>query len=241
MKILRDWAEIGQAVNSLKQAGLPLHPDPPKCWDLENVRGVMERYAPDRTARIIDLGCGPSAYGCATLELLRSMGYTDMVGMDLHVPFYARLATAVRGIVKHGSLVPYRLLTRDITDSRLPSSTFDAAVAVSVVEHGIDLRAFFAEAGRLLKPGGTLYVSTDYWHVPIDTNGIKASSGARGGQALHWRIFDPAGINGLIAAAKAEGLVVQDALPSLTASAERGPVFWNGMFYTFLCIVFSKR
>lgn len=241
MKILGDWNDIGQAVNSLKQAGLPLHPDPPKCWDLENVREFLERYAPNRSGRIIDLGCGPSAHGCAALELMRSMGYLDLLGIDLHVPLYARLATAIRGLVKHGSLVPYKVSSGDITGTRLPSSSFAGAVAVSVVEHGVDLRAFFKEASRLLKAGGALYLSTDYWPVPMHTAGLEASTGPRGGEALRWRIFDPPGIQELIGVARDEGLVVQEPLADLSFPGERGPVFWNGMFYTFLCAVFRKR
>jgi SAM-dependent methyltransferase len=241
VKILKDWNEIGRAVNSLKEAGLPLHPDPPKCWDLNNVRGFLDRYAPDKVARIIDLGCGPSAHGCAALELMRSMGYTNLLGIDLHVPLYTRMATAIRGFVMHGSLVPYKVTRGDITSTRLPSSSFDAAVAVSVVEHGVDLGAFFEEASRLLKPGRALYVSTDYWHTPIDTTGIEAGSGARGASALGWRIFDPEGMARLIAAARMTGLNVEEPLPTLAVAGGQGPVFWNGRFYTFLCAVFIKR
>ncbi|MGB6788955.1 MAG: hypothetical protein WBE20_12550, partial [Candidatus Acidiferrales bacterium] len=43
---------------------------------------------------------------------------------------------------------------------------------LSVIEHGVDLKLFFDEMFRILKPRGVLFISTDYWSTPIDTKGI---------------------------------------------------------------------
>jgi hypothetical protein len=38
----------------------------------------------------------------------------------------------------------------------------------------VDVAAFLVEASRLLRPGGALFLSFDYWQDPIDTRGQSA-------------------------------------------------------------------
>lgn len=57
----------------------------------------------------------------------------------------------------------------DITRTKYPSASFDSITCLSVVEHGVDLGAWLCEMSRILKPGGILFTSTDYWETPIDT------------------------------------------------------------------------
>jgi 2-polyprenyl-3-methyl-5-hydroxy-6-metoxy-1,4-benzoquinol methylase len=59
----------------------------------------------------------------------------------------------------------------DITHTEYDAATFDAITCLSVIEHGVDLDAYFREMSRILKPGGILITSTDYWQAPIDTKG----------------------------------------------------------------------
>ena len=61
----------------------------------------------------------------------------------------------------------------NITRTRFPDATFDAITSLSVIEHGVDLRAYFGEMARLLKPGGLLITSTDYFEPAIDTAGSR--------------------------------------------------------------------
>ena len=48
---------------------------------------------------------------------------------------------------------------------------------LSVVEHGVDLEAYFREMSRVLRPGGLLLSSTDYWETKIETVGKEAYGG----------------------------------------------------------------
>jgi len=50
---------------------------------------------------------------------------------------------------------------------------FEAAICLSVLEHGVDITRFFKEASRILTNGTKLYVSVDYWEPKIPTVGIS--------------------------------------------------------------------
>jgi hypothetical protein len=39
------------------------------------------------------------------------------------------------------------------------------------MEHGVNLESYFKETWRILKPGGLLVTSTDYWQTPTETGG----------------------------------------------------------------------
>jgi SAM-dependent methyltransferase len=52
---------------------------------------------------------------------------------------------------------------------RSPTDSFNAVTCLSVIEHGVDLAAYFREMSRIVKPGGLLITSTDYYDTPIDT------------------------------------------------------------------------
>ena len=45
---------------------------------------------------------------------------------------------------------------------------------MSVIEHGVPLENYFREMHRILKPGGLLITSTDYYPISIDTHGQMA-------------------------------------------------------------------
>jgi len=57
----------------------------------------------------------------------------------------------------------------DITNTKFRNNSFEAITCLSVIEHGVDLEEYFKEMSRILKPGGILITSTDYWSTPIDT------------------------------------------------------------------------
>ncbi len=69
---------------------------------------------------------------------------------------------------------PIQYLPGDITATGFPNSFFDAITCMSVIEHGVPLQAYFSEMFRLLKPGGILVTSTDYYCDPIDTRNQTA-------------------------------------------------------------------
>ena len=58
-----------------------------------------------------------------------------------------------------------------MTKTPFPNNYFDIVTCISVIEHGVDEVKYFEEMNRILKKGGLLITSTDYWESKIDTGG----------------------------------------------------------------------
>jgi len=226
IKVLQNWEEIGQCVRKLCRENLPTHQSPEKNWDFYQIYEVAKDLAP--TADMIDLGCA----GSNILKLLSAMGYTNLRGIDLTVPIMDRLRQGIRMWRNHSLRRPYRISRQDMTKTRFDDESFDLAVCVSVIEHGVDCDRFLAEASRILKPGGRLLVTTDYWEekIPVDSS-IRDFK-------LPWMIFSRAEITELIQKAKTYSLQLWE--ESEIPDCGNRCAVWNQKEYTFLCVVFRK-
>jgi ubiquinone/menaquinone biosynthesis C-methylase UbiE len=104
--------------------------------------GLRERV---HGARVIDLGCGTGRIGA----WLRDHGAREVVGIDVSREMLERATT--RRVYATTVLAP-------VTSTGLADATFDGATCCMVLDHVADLAGFFAEAHRLLRPGGWLAV-----------------------------------------------------------------------------------
>ncbi|HEY0412131.1 MAG TPA: methyltransferase domain-containing protein [Allosphingosinicella sp.] len=109
---------------------------------------VAERLAVGRGARLCDIGCG---YG-ASAEYMASRFGAEVTGLSLSQA-QVKLAQARRPAA--GAI---RILRQDWLDNDLPDASFDGAYAIESSEHMVDKARFFAEAARVLRPGGRLVV-----------------------------------------------------------------------------------
>jgi len=102
-----------------------------------------------------------------------------------------------------------------------------------VIEHGVPMPEFFAEAARLLRPGGVLVISTDYAAEPPDTTGHLAY-----GAPVH--VFAPAEIEALIKLADDAGF---DLDGSFVPDHRQRPVHWKrlDLRFTFVRLTFTRR
>jgi arsenite methyltransferase len=115
--------------------------------------------------RILDVGCGPGFY-CA--ELLAEVGESGSVtGVDSSP---AMLALAQRRCADHDNV---ELLEGEAVALPVPDESFDAALAVQVIEYVPEVEEALAEFRRALRPGGRALV----WDIDWDT--LSVYSGDR--------------------------------------------------------------
>jgi SAM-dependent methyltransferase len=188
---LRYPREVDDAIDRLRRLGLTPHPDvPEKSWDMALALESIVRDIP-KQGRILDVG----ARWSPIIERLEMLGYQDIWACDLERSWKDDLRRLARR-----SKVRFR--QADLTDTGLPPGSFDGITSMSVIEHGVEPGAYFAEMARLLRPGGLLITSTDFWCEPVTTDGIFPY-GPRFGQM---RVFGPDDINELLAMAARAGL-----------------------------------
>ena len=212
IKILQSWQEIQSATLEIQCKGLPLHLDIHKNWDHLLLHNIVETK--DKQSSIVDLGCGD----CCTLDFLAALGFKDISGIDLKIEPKADAG--------------YRLYQGDLMRTGFVSSSYDVAISISVIEHGVDLPAFFAEAARLLKTDGLLFLTTDYWKKPLEIDSSIKPFG------LEWKVFCQADIQQLIAIAKEHSLVLeQDG--NIPTCLDK-PIAWYNYEYTFIALLFRK-
>jgi ubiquinone/menaquinone biosynthesis C-methylase UbiE len=113
-----------------------------------NRRILAERIRAVRNGRahVLELGCGHLDF---TLEYLRP-ACASVVATDVERRFPADTE------LPDG--VAFRL--EDALDLGFPEESFDAVIALEVIEHVADVRAFVAEGLRVLRPGGKFVWTT---------------------------------------------------------------------------------
>jgi len=107
--------------------------------------------APFSGLRLIDVGCG----GGLIAEPMRRLGF-DVTGIDA-----AGESLAVAGAHAEalGLSVDYRATTAEAL-VEAGESPFDVVIALEVIEHVADPRAFLADCARLMAPEGVMIVGT---------------------------------------------------------------------------------
>jgi SAM-dependent methyltransferase len=212
--VLQSKAEWEEALRKGKELGLPLHRAAEKNWDhLAAVHAIVSAYP--RSAVVLDAG---AEFYSNVLPALFVYGYEHLYGINLSFTGPAR-----RG--------PIQYLPGDITHAAFPNSSFDAITCLSVIEHGVPLEPYFQEMFRLLKPGGILITSTDYYPEPIDTMNQVA-------HGTPIKIFSRQEAEGMLSLALECGF--EPTSPIDLDCAER-PVRWDPYNLEFTFLIFTLR
>jgi 2-polyprenyl-6-hydroxyphenyl methylase / 3-demethylubiquinone-9 3-methyltransferase len=100
--------------------------------------------------RMLDIGCG----GGILSEPLARLG-AQMVGAD---PSKENIAVANAHAQESGVAVDYRATTAE--ELAAQAERLDVVLAMEVVEHVVDVNAFVATCGSMVKPGGLMIAAT---------------------------------------------------------------------------------
>jgi SAM-dependent methyltransferase len=150
-----EWVEAKSRIVAL---GLTPHPDDPKNWDHALAFDSLVAHV-DRTLPVLDAGGDGEPFS----TWLSFGGYGSV---DVLNPLFAR---------DHQPRAGVKFIRGDCTRTPYRDRHFGAITCLSVVEHGVDVAAFFKESCRILRPGGRLLVSTDYWPDKIATDHLYDS------------------------------------------------------------------
>lgn len=194
---------------------MPLHRSSEKNWDHLAAAQAIAASFPS-SAVVLDAG---AEFYSNVLPALFLYGLKHLFAMNLSFTDPAR-----RG--------PIRYLPGDITCTGFSGSFFDAVTCMSVVEHGVPLRPYFEEMYRVLKPGGVLITSTDYYPQPIDTKNQLAH-----GQPI--KIFSRQEAMEMISLALECGF---EKTGSIDLDCTERPIRWDqyDLEYTFLIFTLRK-
>jgi SAM-dependent methyltransferase len=213
LKSRREWE---QAFEEAKAARLPLHRGAEKNWDhLAAVFAILGSTT--ISARVLDAG---AEFYSNVLPTLFAYGYRNLYGINLSFTAEAR-----RG--------PIRYLPGDITRTEFADNFFDAVSCMSVIEHGVPLEGYLREMYRVLKPGGLLITSTDYYPTAVDTEGKMAH-----GAAI--KIFTKPEIEAILRLAESVGF---ERTGEVDLECSERPVQWEkfGLEYSFVIFTLRKK
>ena len=124
----------------------------------------LDTFIP-QAARVLDYGCG---YGRSLAELV-SLGYSDVVGMDPSPAMVERGRRTFPGL---------DLRVIEALPTAEADASFDAVLLLAVltcIPGDRDQDAVMGEVRRLLRPGGTLYISD----MPLQADGRNLARYAR--------------------------------------------------------------
>lgn len=153
-------------------------------WSLKQIQD--HSASSDAPLVIVDAGCG-EGYGA---NMLSAIPQSHVIGLELDD------SAATHARATYGPRV--EILNANLDQWPLMDSSADVVVTMQVVEHLWNLKAFFAECRRVLKPGGLLIVTTP--------NRLTFSPGLQRGETptnpFHVEEFDMDQLSGLISKAQ---------------------------------------
>ncbi len=227
--VLQTAAEVSRAEERARRLGLARPPVRAKYWDnllaIDALQGLEQQP-------VVDLGCRSGII----LTWLHQRGFHHLAGCDLRAPWppvrgslrRGRLRDALAGAAMYGRHRS-RMRRAPVEATGFPDAHFAAATSMSVIEHSVPLQPFFAETFRILRPGGLLVISTDYWPEAVATGGGQWNDRAD-------IIFDRSGIHSILETARGAGFVTPAPLLEVTDPVVR----WAGRAYTFAYLTFHK-
>jgi len=214
--VLKKKTDYYESLYQLIINGLPKHNDLPKNWDSFAAMSIITNSAHiDHEDAILDAG---GEYYSAIMHQLAAFGFKELYCINTVFKEPSRI-----GLINY--------IPGDITATIFKDRTFKAITCLSVIEHGVNLNQFFAESSRILTDDGLLFLSTDYWHKPVNTHNKEA-------YGVPVKIFSRQDIEEMILTAEYYGLYL---LIPIDLKCLYKVVEWEELSYTFIYLTFYKK
>ncbi len=149
--------EVNEAIDYLHSEHLFPHPDRSKSWDTSKIIHIINKA--DKGSFILDVGCNT----CPVLSMLSRLGFKELYGCDLYI------SSSSKSQSEMCEFKQYNLSIQNLENTNYRNNMFDYITSLSVIEHGINIEKYFKEMNRILKKGGMLLTSTDYWQNKTST------------------------------------------------------------------------
>jgi hypothetical protein len=215
--VLKTRKDVELAIKILKNSNLNINRrDIEKNWDsLIALNTILKKT--NSSANFLDAG---GLLNSLIIIWLYQFGYKNLFCINL----------IFKNIEKRGRV---KYISGDLTKTPFPDNFFDVISCLSVIEHGIDEESYFNEMYRILKDGGLLITSTDYWEYKIDTNNNFVYNNPV-------FIYDKKSIKTLLDKAYKRGFTLYG--PNIDYKCEEKVVNWKrfNLNYTFLIICLQK-
>jgi len=239
--VLKSWDDVVEAKKNLNLLGLPPHPDTIKSWDTWKIINFTKKFG-NKESHLLDVGCN----GSPILPYLRLLGFHNLYGCDVDLEirkrrFARRILNKVSNSRSQKILDDmllnkdnfYNLMIQDLEKTNYDSEMFNFISSLSVIEHGVNINNYFLEMSRILKNGGYLLTSTDYWPEKIE---IQSNVYQRPGGDV---IFNKNEIENLVTTAKKHSLNLCE---PIDYSFGEKVVHWKktGKDYTFIFFCLQK-
>lgn len=236
--VLKTYSDVIEAKKGLKSLNLFVHHDPIKSWDTYKMIETMSTA--DRKSFVLDVGCNDSPI----LPMLHRLGFRNLYGCDLLLKLrykykfmntlYSLYKKEYKPIIDMHHDKPLKLSIQSLEETNYQSSMFDFITSLSVIEHGVDIDKYFSEMSRILKKGGFLLTSTDYWpEKTINTKCILS-------RGTPDKVFDRTEIEDAIEIGEKSGLKL---IEPLDYTHKNKVVHWKktGLDYTFIFFTLKKE
>lgn len=233
--VLKNLSEVNYAINNLHSLGLFAHPDKVKSWDTYKMVKIISEG--DRSSFILDVGCN----GSPVLSILKRLGFKNLYGCDLFLKKIPSTLTEIvyplyRPIIEIYEDKAFNISIQNLEKTNFQDKMFDYITSLSVIEHGVNIQNYFKEMNRIMKKGGILLTSTDYWPDKI-LNIIKTKHNHRNDPD---NVFSKEEIEkDVLKAAELNDLILTE---PIDFSFENKVVHYNvtGLDYTFIFFALKK-